>query len=53
VLSADRVVVRERRARVDERLLDRRLDEVVLGQPVVLASRLEREREVQARARVV
>ena len=30
VLGADRVVVRERGARVDERLLDRRLDHVVL-----------------------
>src|SRR3954470_9015219 len=49
VLRAHGVVVRQRRPAVDERLLDRRLDLVVLLERVAGADRLEREREVQAR----
>ena len=47
------MVVRQRPARVDERLLDRALDRVVLDERVARARRVDREREVEARARVV
>ena len=53
VLGADRVVMRERRAVVDERLLNRGLDHLVLGLHRCRGRRLEREREVQARPGVV
>ena len=53
VLGADRVMVGQGRAGVDERLLDRRLDDVVLVQRLAKARGLDREREVQARAGVV
>ena len=54
VLGADGVVVRQRRAGVHERLLDRRLDTVVLVDPGPRRrGRAEGEREVQAGARVV
>ncbi len=50
VLGPDGVMVRERGAVVDERLLDGRLDDVVLDEHVLARAGAEGKREVQARA---
>src|SRR5690606_28564592 len=53
VVGADAVVVGQRAAAVDERLLDGALDDVVLLEEVAVGVGREAEREVQARTRVI